>query len=39
MNKQMSVVDMGEFTSFCRDFKVELPRFKLVEIFKNVGKE
>ena len=33
----MQVVDMGEFTCFCRDFKVELPRIKLAEIFKRVG--
>ena len=37
MANQMQVVDMGEFTVFCRDFNIQLARAKISEIFKRVG--
>lgn len=30
----MSVIDLGEFMKFCKDFEIQLPKSKQQEIFK-----
>ena len=37
LEKMMRNLDQGEFSCFCRDFKITLPKIKLAEIFRKVS--